>query len=190
MNANEKIEALQRAEFESMVSMAEKTLEGFEKMAELNVQTLREAAQDAAAALRAALSARDLEELMSAGTAGSVQAGSQRALTYAQHAAQIAGNTQANLAAAMNDSMTRIRQAWREAVETGFSDLLPASDTAAGLMQSALDFAAAAFQTMTRSQAQGAEATSERVQNVAGTGTAAAARRTGARRPAAASGLH
>ena len=33
MNTAEQFEALQRAEFESIVSMAEKTLEGFEKMA-------------------------------------------------------------------------------------------------------------------------------------------------------------
>lgn len=96
MSTTEQIQAAQKAELDSMVSMADKAMNGFEKLVQLNLQTLREATQDAAEAMRAAFSARDLQELMSLQTGNPMQTSSQKAAAYAQHLAEIAGSTRPN----------------------------------------------------------------------------------------------
>lgn len=174
-STTEQIQAAQKAELDSMVSMADKAMNGFEKLVQLNLQTLREATQDAAEAMRAAFSARDLQELMSLQTGNPMQTSSQKAAAYAQHLAEIAGSTQAELAEALNQSMTRMQQALRDATQNSMGNLPLGSEGAAALMQSAMNFTTQAFDAMQKSQSQVTKMVSDNVESITNRATKAVA---------------
>ena len=167
MNATEQIQAAQKAELESMASMVEKTMNGFERLAQLNLQTLREVAQNAAEGMRAALSARDVQELMSVQTDNPIQAQGQKAFAYAQQLAEIASSTQAELAGVVNQSMTRMQQALRDAMQSSTHNLPMGSEGAAALMQSAMNFTSQAVEAMQNTQSQTSKMVSDSGQNIA-----------------------
>ena len=181
MRTTEQIQAAQKAELESVVSMAEKALNGFEKVAMLNMQTLREATMDAAAAMRTALSARDLQEFVGSQTSSPMQAAGQKTLSYAQHLAEIAGSTQAELADAFNQSMARMQQVMRETTKNGASGLPAGSDAMTALMQSAMNFTTEAFDVAQKAQTQATKMVADNVQNLGQT-----AAKAGAAKPASA----
>ncbi|MDE2254561.1 MAG: phasin family protein [Betaproteobacteria bacterium] len=166
MNATEQIQAAQKAELESMANMVEKTMNAFERFAQLNLQTLREAAQDATEAMRAALSARDVQELMSTQTDNPIQAHSQKAFAYAQQFAEIAASTQAEIAGAVNEGMTRMQQTLREAMQSATHNLPMGSEGAAALMQSAMNFTSQAVEAMQKTQTQTRKMVADSVQNL------------------------
>jgi phasin family protein len=175
MSTNEQIQAAQKAELESMVSVAEKAMNGFEKLVQLNLETLRAATQDAAEAMRTAFSARDLQELMSNQATSPVQASSQKAMAYVQHVAEIAGSTQAELAEALNQSMARMQQALRDTMQSNTNKLPLGSEGVAALMQSAMNFTTQAFDAVQKSQTQATKMVSDNVQNLTQTAVKAVA---------------
>ena len=179
MRTTEQIQAVQKAELESMVSMAEKALNGFEKMALLNMQTLRDATMDAAAAMHTALSARDMQEFMGSQAASPMQTVGQKTLSYAQHVAEIAGSTQAELADAFNQSMARMQQVMREATKNGAGGLPAGSDAMSTLMQSAMNFTAQAFDAAQKAQTEATKMVADDVQSLS-----QAAAKSGAAKPA------
>ena len=180
MNATEQIQAAQKAELESITSMVEKTMNGLERLAQLNLQTLREVTQDAAEAIRAALSARDVQELLSAQADIPIQASGQKAFAYAQKLAEIAASTQAELAGSVNASMTRMQQTWHGAMQNTAHTLPMGSEGTAALMQSALNFTNQAVEALQKTQSQTTKMVSGGVQSITQTaakGTKQAAQR-------------
>ncbi|MBW4048206.1 MAG: phasin family protein [Proteobacteria bacterium] len=171
MNATEQIQAAQKAELESIANMVEKTMNAFARLAQLNLQTLREATQDAAEAMRAALSARDVQELMSAQTDNPIQAHSQKAFAYAQQFAEIAASTQAELAGALSEGMTRMQQALHDAMQSSTHNLPMGSEGAAALMQSAMNFTTQAVEAMQKTQSQSTKMVTDNVQHLTQTAT-------------------
>lgn len=186
MSTVEQIQAAQKAELESMVDIADKAMSGFEKFAQLNLQALRDSTQEAAESMRAALSARDLQELLSLQSTGSLQNSTHKAMAYAQRMAEIAGSTQAELTEALNQSMARMQAAMRDSVRNTVVNLPAGSEGAAALMQSALNFTAQAFDALQKSQAQAAKLLTDNVKNATQAAADNAAPATPARRKRAA----
>ncbi len=166
MNATEQIQAVQKAELESMASMVETTVTGLERLAQLNLQTLREVTQDTAEAWRAALSARDVQELMSAQSDNPIQAHGQKAFAYAQKLAELAVRTQAELAEAVNRSMNRMQQTLYGAMQNSAQSLPIGSEGAAALMQSALNFTNQAIEAMQEPQSHATKMVSDSVRSL------------------------
>lgn len=166
MNPTEQMQALQKAELESAVSMTEKMLSGFEQMTKLNLQVLRESTQDATDALRATLSARDLQDLMNTQAEHPLQGGGEKSMAYVQRLAEIVAGMQAEMAEAMNQNLARLQQAMREAVDTGGDKLPAGSEPAQAFLQSALNFTTQAFEAMQKTQGQAAKIVADQVQQL------------------------
>ena len=176
--ASDAFQAAQQAEMESVMKMAQTALSGFEKLTALQLQQLRETSEEAARAMRAALSARDPSQWMDAqaGT-DALQQGGEKMLSYAQNVAQIASATQAEMAKAFGQSMNRVQEALRAAMEQGMSGVPGSSDTAQGLMDNALAFTNQAIEAMQKSQTEAARMLTEQMQAATKAGGAAGARR-------------
>ena len=178
MNATEQMQVLQRAELESVFDMGKSMLDGFERLTRLNLEVLRDSTQDATELLRAALSARDLQDLMNARAGNPLRSGGDRAADYARRLAEIAAGTQAEMAETMNQSMLRLQEAMRQAAGDGADELPAVAVPAQAFLEGVMDFTAQAFDAMQKTQGEAAEAVSRQVQRL---GTAAAAK---PRRPA------
>ncbi|MHB1667425.1 MAG: TIGR01841 family phasin [Thiomonas sp.] len=189
MRTREQIQAVQKAELEFMAGMAEKVMHGFEQVARLNLQMLRDATHDGAEAMRAAASARDVPEWIRVQTGNPAQANGQKALAYAQRLAEIAGTTQAELADAMNQGLLRMQQALRETMAAdnskrphapgsagplpsflGSHGSSPLADPwgrtpAASLMQSFMNFTTQALEAMQESQGKAVKIMADNTRN-------------------------
>lgn len=177
MNATEQMQVLQRAELESAFDMGKSMLGGFERVIRLNLEVLRDSTQQATELLRAALSARDLQDLMNARAGNPLRSGGDRAADYARRLAEIAAGTQAEMAETMNQNMLRLREAMQQAVGGGAADDLPAvAAPAQAFLKGFADFAAQALDAMRNTQGEAVKAVTEQAQRL-GTATAAKPRR-------------
>lgn len=167
MSINEQLQTVKDAEFESLVSMADKMMNGFEKLVQLNLQALREAGQNATETMRATLAAKDLPGLMSAQAANPMQANGQRMMLYTQQLAEIAGSTQSELAGALNRSMVRMAQALQDTPQSGSGAAPVGGGDPAAMMQNLMNFTTQAFEVMQQSQKQASKMVSDSVQNLA-----------------------
>ena len=157
MNTTERLQAAQRAEFEAMVGVVEKAIEGFEQLALLNLHTLRDATDEAAEGMRRALSARDAQELFADGSPP-LQRSGQRAADYAQRVGEIAGSAQAGMVDAVNQGFALMQQL----VQDGAAAAKPAplafgADGAQAWFDNAMRFSADALQAFGRNQQQAAQ---------------------------------
>ena len=163
MNATEQMQVLQRAELESVFDMGKSMLDGFERLTRLNLEVLRDSTQDATELLRAALSARDLQELMNARAGSPLRGGGDRAADYARRVAEIAAGTQAEVAEAMNQNMLRLQEAMKQAVGDGADELPAVAAPAQVFLKGMADVAAQAFEAMQKTQGEAAKAVSQQV---------------------------
>ncbi len=162
MNTTERLQAAQRAEFEAMVGVVEKAIEGFEQLALLNLHTLRDATDEAAEGMRRALSARDAQELFADGSPP-LQRSGQRAADYAQRVGEIAGSAQAGMVDAVNQGFALMQQLVQDgAAAAAGTAAKPApfafgADGAQAWFDNAMRFSTDALQAFGRSQQQAAQ---------------------------------
>ncbi len=158
MNTTERFQAAQRAEFEAMVGVVDKAIEGFEQLALLNLHTLRDAADEATAGLRRAMSARDAQELFA--EPPPLQRSGQRAADYAQRLGEITGSAQAGMVEAMNQGFALMQQLVHDGAEaaTARPELFGAGGGGTqAWIDHAMQFGAEAMQAFSRSQQQAAQ---------------------------------
>lgn len=166
MTSTEQIQAVQKAEFESFVSIAEKTFQGIEKLAMLNLEAFREATQDTVETLRSAIDARDAQELLRGNGGNPVQRGSQKAMTYAQRFAEITGGIQADVAETMNQGVERMQHIMRDSVDGQARSLPSGGETAGAMLQNALSLTTKAMEAMQKSQAEASRLFTDTVQRM------------------------
>ncbi len=175
MNSIEQWQAAQRAEFETLFGLSDKAIEGMERLALLNLHTLRDAAHDTAEGMRRALAARDLQELVGDGESP-LQRSGQRAADYAQRLGEITGHVQADMAEALSRAMALMQQTVRDNVARSARQLPAGGDGAKSWMESALQFGTQALEAMNKSQQQAGQLFGAQAR-AAGNGQAAPAAR-------------
>lgn len=172
MNPTEHLQAAQRAELECLTGMFDAALDGLDQLTRLQLQAMRELAQDSSQAMRTALEVRDPQE-WAAWPAQSARGDGARAARYVQQLGEIAGAMQAGFTQALQQGMDSMQRNWKEAAEAA---PLPASgDGQTDWMRGTADLLAQAMQSWTRSQTQAARAMSEQMQRLAQTGAQGAA---------------
>ena len=174
MNPTEHLQAAQRAELECLTGMLDTAIAGFEQLAKLQLQAMREVSHDASAALHEALQARDLQEWATLPRQALRGDGSQMT-QYLQQLGEITGAMQVGFSQAVQQAMGRLQQSLQEA---GAAQP-PRAAAGNGAWQpdwvrESMDLAAQAFQGWTQSQAQAARSLGEQMQRL-GEHTAATA---------------
>lgn len=187
MSAIHQMQASQSAEWQSIAEMADKAMDGFEQVTQLNLKAWRDGWQDAADGMRKALDARDMNNLMKLADASAMQAQAQRATAYMQRLADIGGGMQVEFGKAMNQRVDRMQQTLRESTDQSGRSTPDGHEAFAAMMQDAMRFAAKAFETLQQSQQQATTLMAESAKSfAAGTGqppaTATRPRRPAARR--------
>lgn len=162
MNTTERFQAVQRAEFETIVGLFGKTIDGLEQLALLNLHTLHDAADEAADNLHHALSAHNAQEMIADGSSP-LQRSGQRAAEYAQHVGEIASSTQAGITDAITQSMALMTKLARENAERNAAQLQQVAPPTFGAssttnwFDSAMQFGNQALQAFSQAQRQAAQ---------------------------------
>lgn len=107
----EQMIAAHKSNVEALFGLSHKTFEGFEKLVDLNMQAARTSMGELTDSTRAALSAKDVQELMAV-QAALLQPNAEKAVAYGRHVYDIATATNAEMTkmieATLEDAQVRL----------------------------------------------------------------------------------
>jgi phasin family protein len=144
--------AAQKANVETAFGLANKAFEGVEKVVELNVQAAKSALNDAAENTKAALAAKDPQELLSL-QASLLQPATEKVVAY--------GRTVYDIAAATNAEVAKVVEALQKnflaVVDSAVKNAPAGSENAVALVKSAVAAASNAYESVQKAAKQAAE---------------------------------
>jgi len=145
-----------KANVESLFDLTQKAFEGVEKLVELNLQVAKATMGETADTVRAALSAKDAQELMSL-QASLLQPAAEKAAAYSRHLYDIATATTASISKQVEEQMGEAQKALMANVETAVKNAPAGSENVAALMKSAVTAANNAYESAQKAAKQAAE---------------------------------
>ncbi|MBW4048467.1 MAG: phasin family protein [Proteobacteria bacterium] len=184
MMTPEQMIAAQKSQLEAIFALSGKAVEGFEKMVELNMQTLKTAMHETSDATMAALSVKDIQEL-TALQPNLAQPVAEKLLSYSHHLYEIASGTQAEFAKAIEANVAEVHKKMQSVVDTAVKNAPAGSETAVAMMKSALSAANNAYDTVQKAGKQAAEVVEANFNTVTNTAMKAAQSTTRGKRAAA-----
>ncbi|MEY4751973.1 MAG: hypothetical protein RIQ60_4187 [Pseudomonadota bacterium] len=158
---------------ESLLEISGKTFAGVEKLVELNLQTARAAFEDSSEAAKAALGAKDAQELLAL-QAGLVQPAADKAAAYGRQVYDIAAATQADLSKLFEAQFAGAQQKVLALVESAAKNAPAGSENAVALVKSAVAAANNAVETAQKAAKQAASVAEANFQTLAAQATSAA----------------
>lgn len=156
MMTTEQLLANHKANVESLFDLTQKAFEGVEKLVELNLQVAKATMGETADTVRAALSAKDAQELMSL-QASLLQPAAEKAAAYSRHLYDIATATTASISKQVEEQMGEAQKAMMANVETAVKNAPAGSENVAALMKSAVTAANNAYESAQKAAKQAAE---------------------------------
>lgn len=156
MMTPEQLMANHKANVESLFDLTQKAFEGVEKLVELNLQVAKATMGETADTVRAALSAKDAQELMSL-QASLLQPAAEKAAAYSRHLYDIATATSASISKQVEEQMGEAQKALMANVETAVKNAPAGSENVAALMKSAVTAANNAYESAQKAAKQAAE---------------------------------
>lgn len=173
----DQISVVTRASVESSValstSLAQKALEGVEKVIHLNVAAVKASMEESSAATRQILEAKDPQEFLSL-MGAQARPNFGKAVAYSNHLAGIATSTQAEFTKAAEQQIAEARRRVSDLVEDAAEHAPAGSAGMMAIMKSALDNATAGYEQFTRSTRQAVDAMGANMNAAAGTFSQAA----------------
>lgn len=142
-------------QFALYADFTNKALESFEKLVNLNLTAGRASVEEATAATRQMLAAKDPQEFMSL-VAAQTRPNIDKAVSYGGHLVNIAAGMQTELGKLTEAQMSRFGQRFNGMVEEAARNA-PAADNMAAFFKSAFDKANANFEQFTRTARQATE---------------------------------
>ncbi|MCA0174982.1 MAG: TIGR01841 family phasin [Proteobacteria bacterium] len=156
MMTTDQLLANHKANVESLFDLTQKAFEGVEKLVELNLQVAKATMGETADTVRAALSAKDAQELMSL-QASLLQPAAEKAAAYSRHLYDIATATTASISKQVEEQMGEAQKALMANVETAVKNAPAGSENVAALMKSAVTAANNAYESAQKAAKQAAE---------------------------------
>ncbi|MEW6560146.1 MAG: phasin family protein [Pseudomonadota bacterium] len=169
MSTKDPLRAQQKAELEAAFALSQTLFRGFEQTTQLQLQMMRDMSQHTAAAVEAALSARDLQQAWNAQAQAAPKTGGEEMLTYFQKLAQIISATQAEMVQTMNSRLSRMQAEIQETAQQGASGLPVNVEPVQALFQSATTFANQAIEAVQNAQQQALKLMSEQAKGLSPT---------------------
>ncbi len=152
----EQFVAAQKAQFDTLFGLTHKAFEGVEKLVELNLQVARATLTEAAEATQAAMSVKDVQELMAL-QAGMLQPAAEKAAAYSRHLYDIMAGTNAEVSKVAEATVTDTQKKVLALVDTAVKNAPAGSESAVAMMKSAVTAANNAFESVHKATKQATE---------------------------------
>ncbi len=152
----EQIVAAQKANLETLFGLTAKAFEGVEKLVELNLQVAKAAMGEAAESAKAALSAKDAQELMAL-QASVLQPAAEKAAAYSRHLYDIATATTSEISKAAEATSADAQKKFTSMIDTAVKSAPAGSENAVALVKSAVAAANNAYDSVNKASKQAME---------------------------------
>ena len=164
--------AAHKSNVDVLFGLTNKAFEGVEKLVELNLQVARTAISEAAATTKAALAAKDAQELLAL-QASLLQPAAEKAAAYSRHLYDIAASTGAEVTKVAEVTAAEAQTKFLSAVDTAVKNAPAGSENAVALVKSAVAAANNAFEGVQKAVKQATEAAEANFQAISATATKA-----------------
>ena len=162
----EQIAAVHKSNIETLFGLTNKAFEGVEKLVELNLQVAKAAMGEAAETTRAALSAKDAQELLTL-QAGLLQPAAEKAAAYSRHLYDIAASTNAEVNKVAEATTAEAQKKFISVVDTAAKSAPAGTENAVALVRSAVAAANNAYESVHKAAKQAADVAEANFQAVA-----------------------
>ena len=152
----EQLTAANKANFDVLFGLTQKTFNGVEKLAELNLAAGKAALAESAAHAQALLKVKDAQELLALQTEA-LQPVGEKVSSYSRHVYDIAAATQAEYTKAVEAQLAQAQQAVLNLVDTAAKNAPAGSETAVAMMKSAVAAANNAFESVQKAVKQASD---------------------------------
>lgn len=178
----EQFAAAQKANFETLYGLTSKAFDGVEKLVELNLQTAKAAMGESAEAARAALAAKNAQELVEV-QAGLLQPSAEKAVAYSRHLYDIAASTNAEIGRVAEAQAAEAQRKFLSVIDNAMKNAPAGTENAVAVVKSAVAAANNAYENVQKAAKQATEAAEANFQAITSTAVKASqAAATNARR--------
>ena len=152
----EQVIAAQKTGVETLFGLTTKAFEGVEKLIELNLQVARTTMSETAENLKAALSAKDAQELLTL-QASLLQPAAEKAAAYSRHLYDIAAAVNAELTRVVEEQTGETQRKFMDAIDEAAKNAPAGSESAVALVKSAVAAANNAYDGVNKAAKQAAD---------------------------------
>ena len=171
----DQILALHKASLESLQAIAAKSLEGFEKLAELNLAATKSTMEESAEQMKALFEAKDIKALADL-AAGSAQPAADKMTAYAKHVYEITSDTTGELAKLVEKQFADSNRQLHAAIDAIAKNAPAGSEGVVTFMKSAVSAANTAYDQVNKATKQVVELAEANIAAAGKTATTGAAR--------------
>ncbi|WP_432263418.1 TIGR01841 family phasin [Cupriavidus sp. TMH.W2] len=154
----EQLTALQAANFDLLFGLTNKTLAGLQKLAELNLQTMKATLAETQDNIQKAFAAKDMQELLALQTS-LLQPATERAQAYQRQLIEITSATRAEFARIAEAQYEANKRKMQDVVDSATKSAPAGSEAAIAAWQSAVSAATSLCDTMQQTAKQAIEIT-------------------------------
>jgi phasin family protein len=152
----EQIVAAHKANLETLFGLTNKAFEGVEKLVELNLQVAKASVGEAAEATRAALAAKDAQELLSL-QSSLLQPAAEKAAAYSRHLYDIAAATNASIGKVVEETAADSQRKVLAVIDTAVKNAPAGTENAVALVKSAVAAANNAYESVHKAAKQASD---------------------------------
>ena len=152
----DQIAAASKANLETLFGLTSKAFQGVEKLVELNLQVAKATLAESAENTKAALGAKDAQELLAL-QASLLQPSAEKAAAYSRHLYDIAAATTADVTKAAEGQFAELQKSFQSVVDTAVKNAPAGSENAVTLVKSAISAANNAYETVQKAAKQASE---------------------------------
>jgi phasin family protein len=179
----EQVVAAHKANVQTLVGLTGKAFEGVEKLVELNLQVARAALTESGDAATAALSVKDVQELLSL-QASLLQPAAEKVAAYNRHVYDIAAATNAEVTKVAEAQLADAQKKFMGLVDSAAKNAPAGTENAVALVRSAVAAANNAFESVQKATKQAADIAEANMQAITTTAVKASQGAAKARRAA------
>ena len=152
----EQLITAQKANVETLFGLTGKAFEGVEKLIELNLQVAKTTMAETAENAKAALSVKDVQELLAL-QAGLLQPAAEKAAAYSRHLYDIAASINAELTRVIEEQSSDAQRKFMSAVDNVVKNAPAGTENAVALVKSAVAAASNAYESVNKAAKQAAD---------------------------------
>lgn len=145
-----------KAQVEALFEMTNKAFEGVEKVVELNLQVAKASMGETAHTVKAALSAKDAQELLAL-QQSLLQPAAEKAAAYSRHLYDIAAATGSALTQSAENQLADVQGKWMAAVDSLVQNAPAGTENVTTMMKSAMTAANTAYESAQKAAKQASD---------------------------------
>ena len=172
----EQIAAAHKVNIETMFGLTQKAFEGVEKLVELNLQATKAAMAETANSAQAMMSVKDAQELLAL-QAGLMQPLADKTMAYSRHLYDIASSTSAEFSKAAEKQASDTQKKFMAVVDDAAKNAPAGSETAVGMMKSAVSAANTAMESVQKAVKQATDMAEANINNATAQATKATSKK-------------